>query len=84
VSSIGPVTNTSVITTAGNSVMGSAPLVNVNMVAATFPPPNPNKNPLDKTPDIDVPQASWEQKELIKYEVLTRKPDNAFYLSFSS
>jgi hypothetical protein len=49
VSSIGPVTNTSVITTAGNSVMGSAPLVNVNMVAATFPPPNPNKNPLDKT-----------------------------------
>ena len=79
VSSIGSVTNTSVITTAGNSVVGSAPLMNVNMVAATFPPPNPNKNPLDKTPDIDVPQASWEQKELIKYEVLSRKPDNAFW-----
>lgn len=44
-----------------------------------FPPPSSNKDPFDKTLDSDVPQASWEQIELIKYEVASRKPDNAFW-----
>ncbi|CAC5413127.1 unnamed protein product [Mytilus coruscus] len=77
-SSMGTVLNTSIIGTAGSSVLGMQSKPSGGM-AMGFPLPNYNKNPLDKTLDLDIPQASWEQLELIKYEVLSRKPDNAFW-----
>lgn len=77
-SSMGTVLNSSIIGNAGSSVLGIQSKPSPPMTMG-FPLPNHNKNPLDKTIDVDIPQASWEQLELIKYEVLSRKPDNAFW-----
>ncbi|XP_063441428.1 MOG interacting and ectopic P-granules protein 1-like isoform X2 [Mytilus trossulus] len=77
-SSMGTVLNSSIIGNAGSSVLGIQSKPSPAMTMG-FPLPNHNKNPLDKTIDVDIPQASWEQLELIKYEVLSRKPDNAFW-----